>query len=235
MKTNKLLRSAFGIFVVCVILMSVLFTGTLAKYTATETVTAAGRVVARFDYDVTAKGGELMQASDFIDPATGVDPFQIPHNANIANHTGLLAPGTAGKLGAEVENLSEVAIEVLVALDPGENNDWLEKAGIYFGYFNDSDVFVKFAGDATATPPIAEGSLAAAVAGASGAKIEYLAPTGLTGDKAEIDFDIYWVWDFTDDEDLTSQSRKDTELGIKAIDAPDELAIGLILTINQLD
>ena len=215
MKKNWIARIGFLALVLTLVTAS-LVSGTFAKYTTAVSGKDTVRVA---KFDVAVGDG----ATTFT-TGTAIDIFTMAADTGVAEIEGIIAPGTTGDFGIEIENKSEVKVSAALAFEETNTNN----VPIYYVYNTQrySSVLTgTYTGDNNGTYKTLAGLAADMVA--TPIKLDV---SGGTVDEATLALDWYWAFNTAG----TGQTDvSDTTLG-KAATAP-EVTLNITVTATQLD
>lgn len=190
-KTSKTARITMLLVVLCLISTAML-SGTFAKYTS-EFAGADTALIAKWDISVTDGETELS-----VSEAVYLDLFSHEYQNNIIEGAGtdkIIAPGVSGDFTLKVENIGDVAAEVVFDLAAsGSAND------VPIEYSIDGSSWVNLGDLETALNSLAGMQNVAAGTGTAEQKVE-------------------WRWQFERGEDaaLTANDAADTHLGTTSV------------------
>lgn len=224
MRKNKLMRAAAGLMVATLLTTSII-SGTLAKYTVTESGTDTARV-AKFGVAITANGNTFAEKYKTDDQTASVGAESVVSTSKV------VAPGTSGSMTSmELSGKPEVAVKVSYVGEFSLNDKWT--VGSNGEYYCPLEIKINDGQAIKGTDYNSAIEFATAVNNAIAAySKEYAAGTDLSIIKND-SLKVTWAWNFNGNDDA-----KDTALG-KAV-ADNESNAGTVTlkvttTVTQID
>ena len=235
MKKNKMMRIA-SVLLVAVLLTTSAISGTFAKYVTTESGSDSARV-AKWGVTVEAESFDMFTNKYATNDTTAT--FTGSYSVESADGKDVFAPGTKGTFANfAITGTPEVAVDVAVDATVTVSGDWMVNGDFYCPIVitvGDTAICgLKFNNASDFADAIDE-----AIEGYS----KQYAPNQ---DLSAIDanFDISWEWAFEDADHVAlncecvagaQTDAKDTALGDKAVAGDLAIAIGVKITVTQID
>lgn len=218
MRKNKLMRAAAGLMVATLLTTSII-SGTLAKYTTSDSGTDTARV-AKFGVAVAATG------DTFAKEYTGTDQAKTVISST---NDKVVAPGTTKKMAdISITGKPEVAVKVSYSGNFTLSDDW--KVGADNEFYCPLKVTVKSTDDTTTidgTKQTSKTEFETAVNNAIKAYSKTYNPNTDLSSKASENLTVSWTWDFE------GADEKDTKLGDAT--TPGKVALDVTTTVTQID
>ena len=233
MKKNRMMRLASGLLV-AVLLTTCAISGTFAKYVTSDSGSDFARV-AKWGVTVEADSFDMFTDKYETDDTT----FTGSYSVESADGKDVFAPGTKGTFADfAIKGTPEVAVDVAVVATVEVSGDWVVNGDFYCP-------IVITVGD-TAICGLAydnAADFAKAIKDELEGKSAQHAPNQ---DLSAIDanFDISWEWAFEDADHVAlncdcaagaQTDAKDTVLGDKAVAGDLKIAIGVEISVTQID
>ena len=235
MKKNKMMRLASGLLV-AVLMTTCAISGTFAKYVTTDSGSDSARV-AKWGVSVEAKSFNMFTNQYKTDDSTAT--FTGSYSVDSADGKDVFAPGTKGTFADfSIKGTPEVAVDVDVVPTVTVTGDWIVNGDFY------CPIVITVGDTAICGLAYKNGTdFANAIAAAiSGYSAQYEPNKDLSTINAN--FDISWEWAFEDADHVAlgctceagaQTDAKDTVLGNNAVEGDLEIAIGVEITVTQID
>ena len=238
MKKNRMMRLASGLLV-AVLLTTCAISGTFAKY-VTEGEASDSARVAKWGVNINAESFDLFTTDYKTDDttATFTGDYSVSSEGT-ANRDDVMAPGTSGKIAnISITGTPEVAVEVAVKATVTVSGDWVVNGDFYCPIVitvGDTAICGLAYDDAADFAKAIEDEL-------KGKSAQYAPNKDLT--EVDDDFGISWEWAFEDADHVAldcecaagaQTDAKDTVLGDKAVAGDLEIAIGVEISVTQID
>ncbi len=230
MKKNVMMRVASALLV-AVLLSTCAISGTFAKYVTADEGSDSARV-AKWGVTVAAESFGMFETDYAKDDTTAT--FTGDYSVSSSDGDNLLAPGTSGSFASiAITGEPEVAVDVSIVAEVAVSGKWIAD-GVFY-----CPVVVTVGGeDISGLDYDSADAFAAAIkAEIDGKSAQYAPGEDLGAIYNNTNLDLAWAWAF---EDATGSKQnqsdeKDTELGGYAVAEDLTIAIGVEITVTQID
>lgn len=235
MKKNRMMRLASGLLV-AVLLTTCAISGTFAKYVTRDSGSDFARV-AKWGVTVEAESFNLFADTYKTDDTTAT--FSGNYSVDSADDEDVFAPGTKGTFADfAITGTPEVAVDVAVVATVEVSGDWLVDGDFYCPIVitvGDTAICGLDYDDAADFADAIKAEL-------DGKSAQYAPNQDLTA--IDANFDISWEWAFEDADHVAldcncaagaQTDAKDTVLGDKAVAGDLKIAIGVEISVTQID
>ena len=229
MKKNRMMRLASGLLV-AVLLTTCAISGTFAKYVTGESGSDFARV-AKWGVEVEAESFDMFTTDYETDDTTFTGKYSVSSEGT-ANRDDVMAPGTSGSFAKiAITGTPEVAVEVAVEATVSVSDNWIVDGDFY------CPIVITVGTEAISGLDYdkADAFAAAIKAKLDGKSAQYAPNTDLSAIYNNTNLDLAWAWAFEGAAGSKQTDDKDTKLGNLAVAEDLEIAIGVEISVTQID